>query len=1024
MNKGVNPYAFGANINGTWSNLGTVSPAGVWSLSGGVVNYTPTWANAVTRTVTARLQDSASINDFGGSASASTATCNTTSGSNVLTCSNVADFAVGQGVLIFGADSKTTAQPTNLTGYQCVAQNSSSPAVTGASWLAGVATLTFSEPTTFTVGTRMYITGITSAGPGSYNGTVVVQSSTNNTVSYVAVTDPGAYTSGGQITTNIGWCTPGSQTYYYSVAALTQNGAIGTPIAEIAVTGPDALSAYNFNTIRWKAPATNAPAAYVILGHDSVLRPNRRPIGYQNSLLTTTVSGDTYIYWKDFGPDNVFNLTTTPDETWMPNSADVVASTYGWYRGVISAVDTTAKTLTITTSTGVAKNAAVSLVSQTVYHENTIPLQRALNAVKTVSIPCGTYNFAGEPITMNASNTIMGSSRDCSIFNITAGILGNTRSFIKGTSVDGMHIENIAINGNNHAQANAALISGTATPNAVVKNNSLTYFQNFGVSLFGGNDMAIASNKIYLQYPFLSQNQCINVASSGASTFRTTNMIMADNYCDGSGIFGTFDNSNLTGNIVTGTCFGAGIADGASSATYANSIINNVVKNTCTETANTASFTGSIDGSVMTITDAAQPNPVVTTYNFRIGESLTAPGLLANTKIVAFGDALGNTGTYQIYPAAPSPIASGPIVAYGAYDTNATPVSCLEIWGTDDIVSSNTLFNCNYGVKLGAKRGVLTNNKLYDNGGAGILLNSSGSFTAENATILGNSSFSSSGYNQAYSMINSFTNITGIVTGENHFEGGVNPLTPTTVFNMPYAGPYNNDTLQLATTTGAISSASWAAGTATVLYSNLYRYQIGQAITVSGTSPSGYDGVYEIVDSPATTSRTAVYGTYAVAVDPGGTSTTGSISIGGGFGKIGTTLTTIDYLRHNVQATNKYAISAKMNFTADAAAGVKFGVGGTDLSGGALSISNMAVDLKVYCMSTAPATLVTAVYATSLSDFITTKGCTSYYGEMNGTITINENGSIGPKFAQDTDTPLVPSVMLNGSTFRVVESDF
>ena len=33
MNKGVTPYAFGANINGTWSNLGTVSSAGVWGLT-------------------------------------------------------------------------------------------------------------------------------------------------------------------------------------------------------------------------------------------------------------------------------------------------------------------------------------------------------------------------------------------------------------------------------------------------------------------------------------------------------------------------------------------------------------------------------------------------------------------------------------------------------------------------------------------------------------------------------------------------------------------------------------------------------------------------------------------------------------------------------------------------------------------------------------------------------------------------------------------------------------------------------
>jgi len=33
MNKGATPYQFGANINGSWTNLGTVSAAGVWAIS-------------------------------------------------------------------------------------------------------------------------------------------------------------------------------------------------------------------------------------------------------------------------------------------------------------------------------------------------------------------------------------------------------------------------------------------------------------------------------------------------------------------------------------------------------------------------------------------------------------------------------------------------------------------------------------------------------------------------------------------------------------------------------------------------------------------------------------------------------------------------------------------------------------------------------------------------------------------------------------------------------------------------------
>lgn len=32
INKGVTPYAFGANINGTWRNLGTVNSAGLWTI--------------------------------------------------------------------------------------------------------------------------------------------------------------------------------------------------------------------------------------------------------------------------------------------------------------------------------------------------------------------------------------------------------------------------------------------------------------------------------------------------------------------------------------------------------------------------------------------------------------------------------------------------------------------------------------------------------------------------------------------------------------------------------------------------------------------------------------------------------------------------------------------------------------------------------------------------------------------------------------------------------------------------------
>jgi hypothetical protein len=48
MNKGVTPYQFGANINGVWSNLGTVSASGVWNIP---VSSIPGLGTAATRNI-------------------------------------------------------------------------------------------------------------------------------------------------------------------------------------------------------------------------------------------------------------------------------------------------------------------------------------------------------------------------------------------------------------------------------------------------------------------------------------------------------------------------------------------------------------------------------------------------------------------------------------------------------------------------------------------------------------------------------------------------------------------------------------------------------------------------------------------------------------------------------------------------------------------------------------------------------------------------------------------------------------
>jgi len=65
MNKGVTPYTFGANINGTWRDLGTVTSAGVWAIPSSNLTFTQSGAGATTRTVSAKLRDQISVKDFG-----------------------------------------------------------------------------------------------------------------------------------------------------------------------------------------------------------------------------------------------------------------------------------------------------------------------------------------------------------------------------------------------------------------------------------------------------------------------------------------------------------------------------------------------------------------------------------------------------------------------------------------------------------------------------------------------------------------------------------------------------------------------------------------------------------------------------------------------------------------------------------------------------------------------------------------------------------------------------------------------
>ena len=75
LNKGVTPYAFGANINGTWRDLGTVSSGGIWSISSSNLSFTQFGTGAVATTVDARLKQTFLATDFGADPSAAADSC-------------------------------------------------------------------------------------------------------------------------------------------------------------------------------------------------------------------------------------------------------------------------------------------------------------------------------------------------------------------------------------------------------------------------------------------------------------------------------------------------------------------------------------------------------------------------------------------------------------------------------------------------------------------------------------------------------------------------------------------------------------------------------------------------------------------------------------------------------------------------------------------------------------------------------------------------------------------------------------
>lgn len=65
VDKTTTPYSLGAKVGTNWTNLGTISSAGVWLIPSSNISFTQTGTGAVATTLYSKLKETVSVTDFG-----------------------------------------------------------------------------------------------------------------------------------------------------------------------------------------------------------------------------------------------------------------------------------------------------------------------------------------------------------------------------------------------------------------------------------------------------------------------------------------------------------------------------------------------------------------------------------------------------------------------------------------------------------------------------------------------------------------------------------------------------------------------------------------------------------------------------------------------------------------------------------------------------------------------------------------------------------------------------------------------
>jgi hypothetical protein len=276
-----------------------------------------------------------------------------------------------------------------------------------------------------------------------------------------------------------------------------------------------------------------------------------------------------------------------------------------------------------------------------------------------------------------------------------------------------------------------------------------------------------------------------------------------------------------------------------------NISVGNIASASAFNTYGAASFTGSISGTTMTVT-------AIASGTLFVGQIISGTGITSGTYIVnQLTGTTGSTGTYtvSVIPA-----------------TN--PTGSITITGAVGVLSQNSVLN----------------------GTTKITGNTTISGTADisgNTTIGGNTTVGGT------STLNGNTAITGTlsVTQDATFSGTGEIVVPvgTTAQRsaLPIAGMfrYNSTTgfyESYSTVAGkTISSITYVTTTATLTTSTNHGLTSGNVVTITGASPSAYNGTFSITVTGTTTF------TYTMATNPGANATVVGSYVSGSWGQIG-----------------------------------------------------------------------------------------------------------------------------------------